>query len=179
MFYNIPPRLIFWGNGTEVVRCVASNMITLAVLVLCSLKWNSPFLPFYLPIFPSSPPCPHPILSSSSSSSSSLPSTSLSSHPPLLLALTLFYHHHHCWYCYDEDNSIDYPANYEVKWNLNPPFSWVLFPKIHCSISMVREQILFRLWALHLSCSHICHSFLGPQTKVINPDLTIKTVKGN
>jgi hypothetical protein len=50
---------------------------------------------------------------------------------------------------------------------------YISFSRIHRSISVASEQILFTLQAPHLSFSLIHRSFSGPQTKTMNWDSTV------
>jgi hypothetical protein len=60
-----------------------------------------------------------------------------------------------------------------VQWNLYLSFPDNSFSRIHRSISMVPEQILFQLWLPHLLFSRIHCFFFRPSTKMMNRGFTV------
>jgi hypothetical protein len=57
------------------------------------------------------------------------------------------------------------PPHAHIQWNLYLSFPDNSFSRIHHSISMVPEQILFQLWLPHLLFSRIHCFFFRPQRK--------------
>jgi hypothetical protein len=68
------------------------------------------------------------------------------------------------------------PVNVHVmhtQWNLYLSFPDNSFSRIHLSISMVPERILFQLWVLHLLFSRIHRFFYRPPMKTMNRGFTV------
>jgi hypothetical protein len=60
-----------------------------------------------------------------------------------------------------------------IQWNLYLSFPDNSFSRIRCSIPMVPERILFKLWLPHLLFSRIHCLFFRPPTKTMNRGFTV------